>query len=235
MRRLGYRTNPDIAWPRLRTKSRIRYLDPSEESALLSSLDPESILGASSSFEALSDHQRRILEMCQDNLDLVIFLLDTGCRYSEAATIPWTSIDLESKTIHLFRSKVQNESYLHMTNRLHAVLVRRAEASDEGQLYVFQSKSGDARGYSTSAIRKAIDRAGLNRPEVIKAKGGKVTLHTLRHTYASKLVRNGLSLYDVSVLLGHSDSKMTQRYAHLAPSAASARAIQVLNGSQPSG
>lgn len=229
MRRLGYRTNPDIAWPRLKTKSRVRYLDPSEESALLTALDPAAILGVSTSSEPWSDHQRQIFGMCQDNRDLVIFLMDTGCRYSEAATIPWTSIDLVAKTIHLFRSKVQNESYLHMTDRLHEVLARRESARRTGQTYVFENKAGSARGYTTNAIRKAMDRAGLNLPDVIRAKGGRATLHTLRHTYASKLVRKGLSLYDVSTLLGHSDSKMTQRYAHLAPNAASARAVQVLN------
>lgn len=45
----------------------------------------------------------------------------------------------------------------------------------------------------------------------------KVTAHTLRHTYASHLVMNGTPLYTVSQLLGHSDSKTTQIYAHLAP------------------
>lgn len=229
MRRLGYRTSPDIAWPRLKTKSRVRYLDPDEESALISSLDPTTILGVPTSSEAWSRNERRLFGMCQDNFDLVVFLMDTGCRYSEAATIPWSSIDLEAKTIHLFRNKVQNESFLYMTNRLHQVLARRMQSRSEWQIHVFQSKSGDSRGYATKAIRKAIDRAQLNTPEKIRLKGGKVTLHTLRHTYASKLVRKGLSLYDVSTLLGHSDSKMTQRYAHMAPSAASMRAVKVLD------
>jgi site-specific recombinase XerD len=230
MKRLGYRTNPDIAWPRFKTKSRVRCLDPSEESALLIDLGPTTVLGASTAFEPLSGQKRRIFEMCQDNFDLVVFLLDTGCRYSEAATIPWSSIDLDENTIHLFRSKVQNESFLYMTDRLRDVLKRRSRTRRVNQVHVFENKAGHARGYTTKAIRKAIDRAGLNRPDVIQARGGRVTLHTLRHTYASKLVRKGLSLYDVSTLLGHSDSKMTQRYAHLAPSAASARAVAILNG-----
>ena len=229
MRRLGYRTNPDIAWPRFKTNSRVRYLDSAEESALLTALDPSTILGVSSAAEAMSNQQRILFEMCQDNIDLVIFLLDTGCRYSEAATIHWANIDLDAKTIHLFRSKVQNESYLFMTDRLHGVLLRRWRSRRANQIHVFENKAGNARGYTTSAIRKAIDRAGLNQPSVVAAKGGRVTLHTLRHSYASKLVRKGLSLYDVSTLLGHSDSKMTQRYAHLAPNAASARAVHALN------
>ena len=229
MRRLGYRTSSDISWPRFKTNSRVRYLDAVEEAALLSSLDPMTILDVPTSSDAWSDHEQKLFRMCQDNLDLVIFLMDTGCRYSEGATIPWSNIDLASKTIHLFRSKVQNESFLYMTNRIHEMLARRASEKRDDQVYVFEDKSGGARGYTTQAIKKAIGRAGLNAPDVINAKGGRVTLHTLRHTYASKLVRKGLSLYDVSTLLGHSDSKMTQRYAHLAPNAASARAVHVLN------
>lgn len=59
-------------------------------------------------------------------------------------------------------------------------------------------------------------------------KGGKVTMHTLRHSFASKLVKNGVRLFEVSVL-GHSDPKMTQRYAHLAPNDASRKAVGIIH------
>ena len=43
-----------------------------------------------------------------------------------------------------------------------------------------------------------------------------VRLHDLRHSFASTLVNNGATLYEVQKLLGHSRSTTTERYAHLA-------------------
>ena len=43
------------------------------------------------------------------------------------------------------------------------------------------------------------------------------TIHSLRHTFASRLVQKGVPLYTVQKLLGHTDIRTTQRYAHLAP------------------
>lgn len=45
---------------------------------------------------------------------------------------------------------------------------------------------------------------------------GDVRIHDLRHSYASTLVNNGATLYEVQKLLGHSKSRTTERYAHLA-------------------
>ena len=55
--------------------------------------------------------------------------------------------------------------------------------------------------------RRIRHRAGL--PEM--------RLHDLRHSYASFLVNQGVSLFVVQQLLGHTQTRTTQRYAHLAP------------------
>ena len=57
------------------------------------------------------------------------------------------------------------------------------------------------------AMRKAAHAAGLQG----------VTFHTLRHTFASHAVMNGVDLYILAKILGHRDLSMVQRYAHLAP------------------
>nr|WP_154376301.1 site-specific integrase [Pseudoduganella rivuli] len=229
MQKLGYKTARDVVFPQLKTSYRLRYLDSNDEAALLRELDPKIIRSGLKSVEERTPEMQRNV---QDNYDLVIMLLDTGCRYSEAANIPWSCIDLEAGTLSIYRSKVNNEDVLYMTNRLREVMTRRFAERLPDARYVFENKVGKARGYAAQAIKKAMDRAGLNDENVVRDKGGKVTMHTLRHSYASKLVKNGISLFEVSVLLGHSDSKMTQRYAHLAPNDASRKAVSLIDSLQ---
>jgi integrase len=229
MQKLGYKTARDVVFPQLKTSYRLRYLDASDEAALLRELDPAA---TRSGIKALEERTAEIRRNVQDNYDLVIMLLDTGCRYSEVANLPWSSVDLDAASLSIYRSKVNNEDVLYMTNRLKDVLARRFAERSANARYVFENKAGKARGYAAQAIKKAMDRAGLNDAEVVREKGGKVTMHTLRHSYASKLVKNGISLFEVSVLLGHSDSKMTQRYAHLAPNDASRKAVGLIDSLQ---
>lgn len=65
-----------------------------------------------------------------------------------------------------------------------------------------------------SAFRRAIDFAGIELPR------GQMT-HVLRHSFASHFIINGGNILTLKDILGHSDIKMTMRYAHLAPDFAS--------------
>lgn len=67
------------------------------------------------------------------------------------------------------------------------------------------AKRGGARGYTAKGIFRAFERAGLK----------DFRIHDLRHTCASRLIQNGMSLYEVAQMLGHVDVQTTQRYAHL--------------------
>jgi len=69
----------------------------------------------------------------------------------------------------------------------------------------------EGRVFLSRTIRKAFDKA------VEAAKLEDFRFHDLRHTVASYLVMRGASLVDVRAVLGHSDVKMTMRYAHLSP------------------
>ena len=212
--KLGYQVS-ELEFPSVKIpKVPLRYLTAQEESRLLIELAPDR---ECQGLKPMAERCDELKNMMQDAYDLVILLLDTGARYSEIANIEWQRIDLAERTIHLWRSKVQNETVLYMTDRVFDVLSRRFSTKD-GQ-HVFRNRDGGARGYCTHSIRKAIARAGLKDCRV----------HTLRHTHASRLIQNGMSVYEVREILGHSDIKTTMRYAHLEQRQVTSKARDVMN------
>lgn len=213
-KKLGYQVG-ELEFPEIKLpKNPLRYLSDDEETRLLAQLDPRREGSGLLPYDERSDEMKRNMQDCYD---LVILLLDTGARYSEIANIEWSRIDLDDRVIHLWRPKVQNEGILYMTDRAFAVLARRAKAA-KGR-YVFENRSGGPRGYVSQSIRKALRKAGLS----------DCRIHTLRHTHASRLIQNGMSVYEVREVLGHTDIKTTMRYAHLESRQVTSKARDVIN------
>ncbi|HEY8159888.1 MAG TPA: site-specific integrase [Methylobacter sp.] len=231
-RELGYKVNSEVNWSskELKTKKgRLRFLTNEEEQRLLNELNPNR---QDKGMVPVADRRTAVQQPMQDNYDLVVALLDTGMRYDEMAKLPWSSVDIEVGIIRIYRNKVDSADTFYMTSRLTEIMKRRADNRSMKSRYVFEDKDGNARGYVYQGIKKAMERSGLNDTDVVVEKGGKVTIHTLRHTFASRLVQNGVSLAKVSKLLGHASITTTEIYAHLAPNEASEEAIRVLNGIQ---
>lgn len=214
VKRLGY-IGPVIDFAELKkanklrqSKGRLRYLNATEEAGLISALK-----------EDLTNDTAVTRVQRADMLDFVILLLDLGCRHGELAALRWEDVNLENKTIRLYRPKVRNESILAMSNRAFDTLIGRCKGKANQEEYVFPGLRGGHKTGGRTCFQGACKRAGI--------KG--VSFHTLRHTFASKLVQAEISLYDVQQLLGHADATTTQRYAHLAPSQSAQRAQTVLN------
>ena len=122
-------------------------------------------------------------------------------------------------TINLWRPKVKNESIIYMTSRVKDVIQRRIK--EKQCEYVFtDAKCTGPRNHATDGIKKAMKRAGIK----------EFTIHDFRHTCASRLIQNGLSLYEVASILGHTDVQTTQRYAHLECRDVSQRARDIMDG-----
>lgn len=213
-RKLGYQVS-ELEFPEIKLpKTPLRYLSDEEEIRLLVHLDPKREGIGLRPYDERTDELRRNMQDCYD---LVILLLDTGARYSEIANIQWSRINLDERMIYLWRPKVQNEGILYMTDRVYEVLSRRIQTS-KGQ-YVFENRKGGPRGYVSQSIRKALRKAGLH----------DCRIHTLRHTHASRLIQNGMSVYEVREVLGHTDIKTTMRYAHLESRQVTSKARDVIN------
>ena len=135
----------------------------------------------------------------------IMLLLLTGGRRNEITQARWDYVNWERRTLLVPLSKSGKPRAIALNGQALALL--RAIPRHDGNPFVFPSpvngKPSASLFFPWDRIRK---RAGL----------ADVRLHDLRHSYASFLVNQGISLYVVQGLLGHAHSRTTQRYAHLA-------------------
>lgn len=147
--------------------------------------------------------------------NLALFLLATGARNNEARQAKWEYIDVVNRLwrIPAVNSKSKKIRTVPLNDAALDVLAS-VNTQDDFE-YVFVNLSS---GKPYACVKKTWHR--------LRANAGLPTLrlHDLRHQYASMLVNAGRSLYEVQQILGHSDPKVTTRYAHLAPSTLQAAA-----------
>ncbi len=213
-KRMGYQV-PEVELPSIKLpRGRLRYLTIEEEQRLLAAVDPKREVKGLAPYD---DRIPRIKRQMQDVHDFIIILLDTGARHGEICTLEWTQINFTHRSIALWRSKVKNESILFMSDRVFDVLSRRY--ANRNSTFVFTDSQGAARKHINMTFHKAFQRAGL--PDC--------SAHTLRHTLATRLIQNGMNLYEVKEILGHSDIKTTMRYAHIEQAQVSRKATDLIN------
>jgi integrase len=136
--------------------------------------------------------------------DLMIFLVDTGVRLNEAISIDWADIDMTRGTMEVYRGKTKVLSMIPISSRVEAYL---RQVHNQPSPFTNMSRA-------VRLLRKVISDL-CNTNERIIAQRGKATIHSLRDTYGSRLVSDGMSLHKVSKLLGHTSPAMTAKYAQL--------------------
>jgi integrase len=131
----------------------------------------------------------------------IMLLLLTGARRNEITRAKWENVDWTQRVLRVPVSKSGKPRTIALNTAAMAVL--KSIPRDSACPYIFPTRLIGV--YNPwNRIRR---RAGL----------ADVRLHDLRHSFASLLVNQGVSLYVVQGLLGHASPRMTQRYAHLAP------------------
>ena len=138
--------------------------------------------------------------------NILMFLLSTGARLNEALQATWSQVDLEKSiwTIPAANAKSKRSRSVPLND---SALYALAEAAKLKRTeYVFANpETGKPYTTITRVWYRLRKEAGI----------AKMRIHATRHQFASLLVSSGRSLYDVQVLLGHSDPRVSQRYARL--------------------
>jgi integrase len=134
-------------------------------------------------------------------------LLLTGVRRSEGLGMKWEHLQLDgSKPMWYVPHTKSGKSRYVILNPM-ALQILNELPKVQSNPYVFVGKvPGNAIQNPIKAFKRIIVRAGVE---------STFRLHDIRHTVASLIVNNGGSLYDVQAALGHANSSISERYAHL--------------------
>ncbi len=161
----------------------------------------------------LTDDQcKRLVNACDpDFRPLVQAALFTGMRYGELTGLRGADFNPDSGTVHVRQSKSGKDRHVVLTDEGREFFARQAVGKD-GEAILFTKSDGKpwGRSHQTRPVKEACEGATIVPP---------ASFHTLRHTYASRLVMRNAPLVVVATQLGHSDTRMVEKhYGHLAPS-----------------
>ena len=145
----------------------------------------------------------------KDLSELVEFAVNTDLRQGELIRLEWDQINFKDRSLIL-----DNRNYLTKSKRIRTVplnikalqiLTEREKYRKGSNVFLMNGNIVDPDPLSRK-FKKCVIKSGLN-PHL--------SFHSLRHTFASWLVQRGVSIFEVSKLLGHSDIRVTEIYSHL--------------------
>jgi integrase len=145
---------------------------------------------------------------------VLVFLRYTGCRPGELCRLRWADIDLGNAVIVLNRYKGSRQRRVKVPRIIPLdpvvvkllISIRRRE--EPGEL-VFHTHRGTPWNRSNLSLRMRRARAKAGIPDDAK-------LYGLRHGFGTRSIVNGVDLKTLSTLMGHSTTRMTEHYVHLA-------------------
>ena len=150
-----------------------------------------------------------LLKVCDLLKHRLLIGLCYGCglRCAEVRTLKVADVDTERAMVHVRQGKGGKDRCLPMGTML-ARGIRSYIDAEKPRTYLFEGNDGNA--YSQRGAQWAISQA-VKKAGIVK----EVSLHTLRHTYATHLLEQGLNILTIKELLGHAHIATTMIYLHL--------------------
>jgi integrase/recombinase XerD len=136
-------------------------------------------------------------------------IYSAGLRGQEVINLRISDVDFERKTIHIRQSKYKKDRVVPLADSM-AVGLKKYLAAENPHIWLFNGKEPDGR-YSVRGLSWVM-RENLKKTSITKD----VNLHSLRHSYATHLLEQGLNIVTLKELLGHADITTTMIYLHVA-------------------
>ena len=143
-----------------------------------------------------------------------------GLRLEEGRNLYVADIDSERMMVHIHRGKGAKDRYLPLPQSTLAVL-REHWLTHRNRTLLFPADGRHHQGASTATTPIAASTIQQAMKSIVDARwpGKGISVHTLRHSYATHLVEAGVSLKMIQKLLGHSSLQTTMVYLHLTDTA----------------
>ena len=138
---------------------------------------------------------------------LIMTIYSGGLRISEVINLKVKDIDSQRMQIRVSQSKGKKDRYTLLSQKT-LLTLRQYFAEYKPKEWLFEGEGGGQ--YTDSSIYK-IFKTALTNAKIKK----KVSIHSLRHSFATHLLENGTDLRYIQNLLGHSSSKTTEIYTHI--------------------
>ncbi|MDQ3684819.1 MAG: tyrosine-type recombinase/integrase [Acidobacteriota bacterium] len=138
---------------------------------------------------------------------VVVLALNTGMRRGEMLALRWPDVDFAGRAIHLPRDITKNGRARSIPFNEDALAALVELKEDAGGAEHVLAGLGYGKGALSKKLSAATALAGITG----------VTLHTFRHTFATRLKDEGIDLSTVRDLLGHATIQMTNHYTHATP------------------
>jgi integrase/recombinase XerD len=140
---------------------------------------------------------------------VLTLIYSAGLRSQEAINLKISDVDFERKTIHIRQSKYKKDRMVPLSAYM-AKGLRKYFSVEHPYTWIFNGKEADGR-YSVKGLswvmRQALKKTGITKD---------VSLHSLRHSYATHLLEDGVNILTIKELLGHANIDTTMIYLHMA-------------------
>ena len=139
---------------------------------------------------------------------MISLMYACGLRVSELVNLKTENLNFEEKIRHVRQAKGRKDRIFNIPEFLFSDLKKQAEKQQENEKeYLFTGPNGNL---SPRNIQKIVNISAKN-AEIKK----KVHPHTLRHSFATHLLEDGVDIRKIQELLGHADLSTTQIYTHI--------------------
>ncbi len=140
---------------------------------------------------------------------VLTLIYSAGSRGQEVINLKIPDVDFERKVIHIRQSKYKKDRIVPLADSM-AVGLKKYLSAENPHVWLFNGKEPDGR-YSVRGLSWVM-RENLKKTSIKKD----VNLHSLRHSYATHLLEQGLNIVTLKELPGHADITTTMLYLHVA-------------------